>query len=566
MQQLHGIPGPYDSAAIATLRERPWYRRPWGHYDLVRVQRNPRQEQHELVLDADDITVAFVSDSGGQLVSVGHVASSVLIGAGIGLAAWFGLRNSLKEIGDARRILARLHLEHRHIEKVMPKATATNPWQVKQRRTAEAMLLLNHTDRWEQRTRAIFSGGVVTAASVPEIYGYLGTPYLFGGLSHALVVSSTICLTVAVPLISVFAAGNACLQFHRAYRACRDRRLVPELAKQNPWSVEEFDSEKFVTERLKLERNVAFATGVSFSTIAAGVPLTFFVGGFGAAIIIPGILGVSVADHFEKKKIEYLNPMSFEEIHALVTERQINNAMGYAYQEYVLLKRLKHSKSADYLVGAHHGHLRRTLGGPFRMLQRQRGRARHSRVPPIASLYGFLQARLRIRQAYLQNEVGVFVKHFHEDDHALRSLLQAARQAQQATHSDLKCLSAEAAALPNLPPPVAMSRLCKTLCTDGLFGRYILLCAKDRTLREALQIGPHGVQLSAAALVAKVEAAGPGQRALCERLFCRAEHLFLTTLKDFRHSRARELADLAVERKRAKYVLERQDLRAAAHS
>ena len=338
---------------------------------------NPRQEKHELVLDVDDLAVAVVHDHGSAIFPLGHVPSALALGAGIGLASWFALGASLKEIGDAKRILRRLRHERQLIRAMHPDAHQAYPWRVKKARLTEAMLLENNIDKWEQRTRAVFSGGVVTAGAIAELYGYLASPYLFGAMSTGVAASSVLALSIAAPFVSVFAGANAIMQFRRAYRACMNKPLVAEVANHNPWPIEAFDAYAFVNGRRRQVRNHALITGAGFLGIAAGVPLTSG-GAATGCLLAPGIITVAVANQYESRKIEYTDPMSLEEIQGLPLARQIGNEMGLAYQEYKVLKAIKNSKRADYLAGAHGSHLWRAVCAPTRLVQRCLGKDRHS--------------------------------------------------------------------------------------------------------------------------------------------------------------------------------------------
>ncbi len=349
---VYELAQPIDLSSDMAIIEKKGRRR---QLQLLNPKVNARREKHELVLDVDDLAVAVVPANGAGFVSLGHITSGILLGAGVGLSAWFALAASLREIGDATRILRRLRAERKIIRGTTYDPQQAYPWRVKKERLQRAMLLENNTDKWEQRTRAIFSGGLVTAGALVEIYGYLSTPFLLGAFSPAIAASSAVALAIAAPMISVFAGANALLQFHRAYRACRNKPLVAQIGHHNPWDHGVFDPHKFVEGRRKQIRNHALITGAGFAGIAAGLPVTFFSGGYGLALLVPGIITVAVANQYESRKIEYNNPMSLKEIQHLALARHIVNDMGLAYQEYRLCKKYKSGQTSGLFGGCAFG-------------------------------------------------------------------------------------------------------------------------------------------------------------------------------------------------------------------
>ena len=109
-----------------------------------------------------------------------------------------------------------------------------------------------------------------------------------------------------------------------------------------------------------------------------------------------------------------------------------------------------------------------------------------------------------------------------------------------------------------LPDAVALKRLCNVLVEYRLFRQFVLDVMQDKTLRQTFPSGEGETQLSTEDLIHTVTAVPDQSHTLTLRLFEVAEVLVLTTLKNRRHSRARELADLAMDRKRAKHILDKQ--------
>ena len=555
LASTYGLPHPIGLRPDTAVIIEKGLRRQLG---LLNPKVNARQEKHELVLDLDDLAVAVVPENGAGFVSLGHIASGILLGAGIGLSAWFALGASLKEIGDATRILRRLRGERKIIEGAVSDPQQAYPWRVKKERLQKAMLLENNTDKWEQRTRAVFSGGLVTAGALVEIYGYVSTPFLLGACSPAIAASSAVALTIATPMISVFAGANALLQFHRAYRSWRNKSLVASIAHSNPWGQDVFDAHKFVDGRRKQIRNHALVTGAGFLGIAAGLPVTFFAGGYGLAMLVPGIITVAIANQYESRKIEYNNPMSLKEIQHLALARHIVNDMGLAYQEYRLLKQIKVAKRSEYLAGAHMGRISRGSLAPVRWVQRRMGKARHNHESSQYTLYKFFGARLDILEEHMRHKIDGYLKHYHEADHEIHGLLKTSYNELASLQQDRAAWSGEWAHFSTVTPRVALTRMCNTLVDYGVFRDFALQVVQDEQLRPIFKATSGATTLTPKQLISRVEREGTQAHALTQRLFAIAEVLILMKVKARRHSRARELADLAMDRKRAKVILDKR--------
>lgn len=525
------------------------------HHAVLNPVVNPRQERHELVLDVDDLAVGFVPDDGPPLLPIGHVAASCVLGAACGLALWFGVIASIREMQDAKRIMGNLRLEREAIKAAWPGAMWT-PWNLKQARTCAAMMEQNKVEMGEQVTRGIFSGGVITLASSFEIMGYLAQTNLFGALSSSFAAASAPLLSIGVPLIGVFAGANACLQFARWHRAWRDRPFADALAPQNPWPVEQFDAQAFAHARLTLIQRQALGSALGFTAIAVGAPLTFFGGPYGLALLIPGVLTVAVANHFESEKIEHTNPLPLEQSLALVTERQICNMMGLAYLEYRNLKELKAQRRYRYLLGSHRGAILRSLSAPLRFARCLVSTPHNNEETSLQTLYRYFGARLQLLRQYWAHEIDVYDKNIAMGDTELRGLADMATTEARRIDAEWENWCREAESLEALSPAVTVTRLCATLAELDLLTAFIISVGDERRLRQALSVfGASTTEITPATLVESIVLAGEVDPDILEALFAVAETLFLTKLKNWRHSRAREMADLGIERKRVKAAI-----------
>ena len=149
-------------------------------------------------------------------------------------------------------------------------------------------------------------------------------------------------------------------------------------------------------------------------------------------------------------------------------------------------------------------------------------------------------------------------KHYHEADHEIHGLLQASHIALADIRQDRAAWSGEWANFASLTPRVTLSRLCNALVDYGVFREFALLVVKDKRLGEVFKARSGPTTLSPKQLITAVEREGGRASGLAQQLFDLAECLMLTDVKARRHSRARELADLAIDRKRAKLKLDKR--------
>ena len=127
----YGLPQPLGLRCDTAIIDKKGLRH---HLTLLNPRVNTRREKHELVLDVDDLAVALVPENGSAIIPIGHITSGILLGAGIGLAGWFALGASMREIGDATRILRRLRAERKKLNSADFDPQQAYPWRVKKER------------------------------------------------------------------------------------------------------------------------------------------------------------------------------------------------------------------------------------------------------------------------------------------------------------------------------------------------------------------------------------------------------------------------------------------------
>ena len=535
------------SRQTVELQKAAWYRRWHKPYQAVPATPTEREVERQLVLDVDDLAVAVAA--GGPTGPLGMLGGEpllgTLLGVGAGLATWFGVIASIRQVNSSTHGLRHLRAQAARLKDEQGAIGGSSAWSAQRRQALMHLLEFTRHDRRLEIALLTFSGAVIALGSTLEIAGYLTDSALLGAAIPALAVASTPLLTAGVPLIAVFAGGNAVLNFQRYACARAQQAYVRGVAATSPWDPVEVSAQALLEQRLREIKTITMVNGIGFTGICIGAPLSFFGGLYGAALLAPSIVLAGVGSYIENAKLAYQNPLGVTELMTLVTMEQITNTMGLVHCDYQLLKRFKHTKRRIYPYGMSAPFLVRGLMAPWQAISRNLSADNDSRATPEQVLHAYAIARGRLLITYLKQNVAILRGYLErEDDPHLRLELLRSQNKLAAVHRH----NTELAKLGlGLSIGHRIQRLLGLLTDCQVLAPFAETLAQDKDLRKLLGLQGDRCIVDLQQLQ-RLVCAAPHAELLLDRLCERAEHMFFTVVKDWRHSRVRELADLALFR------------------
>ena len=531
------------------LKRTPWYQHWYKPYKAMPEIPAEREVERQLVLDIDDLSAALTAAGTTGPVGAwgGEALLGSLLGVGTGLCTWFGVIASIRQIYGSTHGLHHLHLQAERIRREYATVRVDSTWSIQRRQALAELLAFTGHDRRLEITLLTFSGAVALVASTFEIAGFLTDSALLGAAIPALAVAAIPLLTAGMPLTALFAGGNAVLNFQRYARAKTEEQYVAAVAATCPWDPAKVPAQALLEKRLHEVRAITMVNGIGFAGIGIGAPLSFFGGLYGIAVLAPAIVLAGVGSYTENAKLAYQNPLRVDELIGLVTMEQITNVMGFVYCDYLLLKQLKHEKRRAYPYGMSAPFLVRGLMAPYQAVIRGLSPDHDSHATPEQTLRDYALARGQLLATYLAQDITMLRKYLHQGEDAhLRHELQHMEQRLADTRSYNAELTTTPTAL-GLTFAERSRRLFHLLADCRVVGPFAESLAKEPEFRTLLGLQGAQCEVDLEKLKGMI-AVAPNAEHLLTRLCERAEHMFFTVVKDWRHSRVRELADLALFR------------------
>ena len=89
----------------------------------------------------------------------------------------------------------------------------------------------------------------------------------------------------------------------------------------------------------------------TYALVAAGVPLTFFIGPVGLSVLLPGVIGNLAVDMADQRILHYPHPITPQQQLTLGSDAAVGEEVVCAQARYRLLHRLRRERHMHYPRG-----------------------------------------------------------------------------------------------------------------------------------------------------------------------------------------------------------------------
>ena len=280
------------------------------------------------------------------LTKIGLAVSSpmtqVFFGCGAGVAWGFGLRQSIHSTMLQTRALRTLRKEAH--------AIAQTPTRLADTTDRNALLRINRTTRAESQVRRAFGGLVASAATFGIGLGWVFRTIAASSHTPALTLAAHPVLATCFPLLALSNAGLA------AYEtvACAKTFVAARRVKRAHWPHvlgHEQEVRGLLHARHIERRWCHFGNAATHVLVAVGAPLTFFIGPFGLAVLLPGVFGNLAVDVADQRIIHYPKQLTLPQQLRLGHRAALGAEIVHAQGQYRNLYRLRRERHKQYPRG-----------------------------------------------------------------------------------------------------------------------------------------------------------------------------------------------------------------------